>query len=455
VAIMAVLEVLNASISDVLIRFVGAHRAKSELQEVRRIASTTFWFTLLLGMVITAGFLLSIRGLALLFATPAMRRLAVPIITIMGASLLFQFSSTVLWAYLAAIEDFHLGAAVDCLYQIVRVGATVVIAERGGSVMLIAAVFPATALLRLIALQVAAHYSTIPFFPHLRDVHFPLLRKMGSFSGLAFIEDNVRKVFAQSDMFVGARFLPVADVALLSVARRFPNGISSLPAQALLVAYPRLISAHEQGEVGSLRTFTAVSARNILALLIPVAAAIWIWVDVLLRTWVGPEVLEAAPILRVLLLYGVFRALYESPLTLAYGVANVRIGAATAIGMLVAAVSIGAFVTWHTGLVGLAVTYAAVQFAGTTVLLIQAFRATSTTLGSWLRRVVVPLILPSASCILWLALCRRILPQTFLSLSLCSLAGFALFATLFVATITGHRRRPLHSDLRLLLVGSE
>lgn len=454
-AFLAALELLNITVGDVLIRFVGAHRAKADLDHVRRLAATSFWTMTGFGAVVTAAVVIGARGLTVFVATPQMRALAVPLFVIMGCSVVFHFASAVLSAYLWAVEDFHLSAAVDSGYQLVRAIAIIAIAYLSGSILWVAVVFPIAAALRMSALLVAAARSSVPFLPRPRLVDFELLEEMRTFSLLTFLEDNARRLFLQSDMFVAGRFLPLVDVALLSVARRFPNGVSALPSQALLVAYPKVIAAHHSGEERPLRAFTIIAARNILAMLIPVIIALWVWAEVLLRVWIGPNVVAAAPLLRILLICALFRALYESPLTVAYGTNRIAIGARIAVVMLIAFLIGGVVAAWNFGTEALVIVYSAVQAIGVVVLQFHVFRVTSTSSAQWLKQAILPLVLPTVLAGAFLAYCGRAMPQTFISMLLSSLAGWIIFAGSFVTMVNGFRVRPLKTQLRLLLEGSE
>ncbi len=454
-ATAAALEALDSALSETLLRYLSEHRAHQQLQAAPRLASTMFWFMLIVGAVLTGLFLVCARWVVPHLATPAMAAMAMPAIMIMSAATVFQFGSAGLRAYLIAFEDFRLAAAVESGYLLLTLGATLVVAYRGGSLTQVAAVWPAVALVRLGSYLAVMRSASIPFVPRPAMCDFRLLRRMRTFSLLAFVEDGARRLYLQTDMFIAARALPVVDVATLSLARRLPNAFSNLPSYALQVAYPRLVAAHVRGEGQNTRKFVAISGRNILALFLPLVVVLWVWAEVLLRTWIGPEAIPAVPILRWLLVCGILRAVYDGALTMAYGAADLKLSTGVVLAMLFAVIVIGTLATRRAELFGLAATLVGVQLLGTVGLVYRVMRVTRMSGWYWLRHAIVPLLPPLLLSGGWLVISKRFLPPTFAAMALSSLVAWVLFAATFVVMATGFRWSPWRVRFRVLLVGHE
>ncbi|OFW13850.1 MAG: hypothetical protein A3H27_10285 [Acidobacteria bacterium RIFCSPLOWO2_02_FULL_59_13] len=327
----------------------------------------------------------------------------------------------------------------------------VVLLYAGFGLLPIAALFPATALLGLIGLLAMARRASVPFRPRLAEVNWASLKQVWGFASLTFVEDTLTLWFLQVNSFLAAKLLPLPDLAILAVARRFPQALTDLSVQTLVVAYPMVASAAARKDQPALERFLMIATRNILALMLPIAAALFVWAEVILRLWIGGDVLAGVPVFKALLFFAVFAGLQDVPLNLLYGVGKIRFSAALSGVLLAAAIGVGAWACAHYGLIGLAVSYAAIQMAGTVLLYAYSLRFVQIPFRHWLRKAVAPNLWPALATILWFWISSRAVAHNLVGLTISTAIGFVLFFTLFAGLVGGSQKQPWKTRVRRLL----
>ncbi|MBI4441746.1 MAG: hypothetical protein HY649_00065 [Acidobacteria bacterium] len=451
-ASVAVAEALDLGLFTALIRFVSDLAAREKNAELRALVSSAFYLLAGLGAVGT----ITIAAMSLFLAryfqvqgTPEAPGHLV--LTVIGLSLAFSLPSAALRGLLMGCQDFLLVNALGIALQLIRAATMVVLLYAGFGLLPIAALFPATALLELIGLLAMARRASVPFQPSLAEVHWASLKLIWGFASLTFVEDTLTRWFFQVNSFLAAKLLPLPDLAILAVARRFPQALTDLSLQPLYVTYPMVSSASARNDQAALERFMMIATRNILALMLPIAAALFVWAEVILRLWIGENVLAGVPVFKALLFFAVFAGLQDVPLNLLYGVGKIRFSAALSGVLLVAAIGVGAWACVHYGLFGLAVSYAAIQMAGTVLLCAYSLRFVQIPFRHWLRKAVAPNLWPALLTILWFWISSRIVAHNLVGMTIATVIGFALFFTLFAGLAGGLHKQPWKTRVRRLL----
>lgn len=452
-ATVAVWEALDVGLSSALIRFVSDLSARGLHAEARRLGSTVFYLLLgmgLLGTGLLAGLSPLLAGFFHLRGTNTGTTSFV--IGLIGLSAAFQLPSAGLRGYLVGCQNFHLISAVDMASQLLRAIGIVLFLQLGWGLTELAGVFPATALFRLAGLLWIARRTQPSFWPHWTEVNLGSLRKVLSFSSLSFLEDTATQWFFQLDTFLAARLLSLPQLAILAVARRFPMALQQLSHQALMVATPMISADQARGKQRTLKKYVLLSTRNLLALVLPSAAALFVWAEVILRLWVGEEVLAGARVFRIFLIFAIFAGLQEVPLALVYGVGQLQFSAGLSVLMLAAGAGLGAWACSRSGLEGLAVAYAAIQMVATLLLYWQALRLAELDLRQWFKKAVAPVILAALPTVGWFFISYSLVLHTLGAMVISVLVGFVLFLGLAARLITGSPRQTWQTRIRRLLL---
>ena len=437
-ASVAVMEALDLGLFTALIRFVSDLAAREKNAELRALVSSAFYLLAGLGALGTITIVALSSFLASYFqvqGTPdAPGHL---VLTLIGLSLAFSLPSAALRGLLMGCQDFHLVNALAIALQLARAATMVVLLYAGFGLLPIAALFPAAAFLELIGLLAMVRRASVPFRPRLAEVNWASLKQIWGFASLTFVEGILTRWFFQVNSFLAAKLLPLPQLAILAVARRFPQALTELSIQTLAVTYPMVSSAAARNDQAALERFLIIATRNILALTLPIAAALFVWAEGILRFWVGSEVLAGTPVFRILLVFAVFAALQEVPLTLLYGVGKIRFSAALSLIMLLAGVGAGGWVCARYGLAGLAITFAGIQAVATLLLLDHALQVAEIPWRQCFKKAVAPTLLAALPMILWFGLWYQFLSHSLAGMAVSVVIGALLFCGLFVRLVVG------------------
>ena len=454
--VCAVLETLDLGTFNSLVRFVSDLAARAEFQKLNCLVSTVFYLMLGVGLLETVVLAVLSPFIERYFQLHA--TISEPgwlVLTIVGSSAAFQLPATALRGHLEGCQDFHLANAVEISSQMLRALAILLLLHAGFGLVAISAVFPLTALVRLAGLVAAARWATIPLTPRLSHANLVSLRQIRSFASLSFVEDTATRWYGQADVLLAAKLLPLPELAILSIARRIPWAVIQFARQPTWVAYPMVSAASARNDHSALRKFLVVSTRNLLAVVLPLASAIFIWGEEILRLWVGMEAIPGATVFRILLLFAVFASLQEAPLTLLYGLGQINLSAGLSIGMLTAAIGIGAWACSRNGLSGLAAAFAAIQILGTSLLCWKALKVAGLPVRVWLSRAVVPAVVATLPAAAWFLISYQLLPRNIIGLVISTLVGMSLFFGLFVGLVTGWTSQAWRSRFKRLLLEIE
>jgi O-antigen/teichoic acid export membrane protein len=291
-------------------------------------------------------------------------------------------------------------------------------------------------LLRFLALLVGVNNSSIPIVPRLSSVNIRSLREIFGFASLSFIGDVASRYYFLADSILAARFLPLSDLAILSVCRRLPSGLTSLAHQPLWVAYPIVSSAWSRGDRKALQRYMSVSTRTLLVTVVPLSAAMFIWAEPILRYWIGPSILTGIPVFRALVVFGLFASFGEGALTLLYGVGRIGFSTALILVLLATLAMLGCWVVPHWGLLGLAALFASLYGIGVVLLYAKALRVAGLRLEHWLLKDVLPVLMPAAIAAVWFRIGYVILGPTLTGLVLSIITGFLIYAACLLAATT-------------------
>ncbi|MBI4463146.1 MAG: oligosaccharide flippase family protein, partial [Acidobacteria bacterium] len=263
-------------------RFVSDLAARGQHAELRRLVSSAFYLQAGLGVLGAIALLLLSSFLARFFHVEGTAAASGRVVLIwLGLSLVFQLPGNTLRAFLEGCQDFHLANAVDVLVQLLRASFIIVLLWKGFGLGTIAVVFPAAALAQLVAMLFSLRWATLRFWPNPADVDLNSLRSVSRFAGLTFVSENAGWYFSQLDIFLAARLLPLPNLAILAVARRFPWALTQLCLQPLHAAYPLLPAAEARGERSLTQKFFYLATRNLLALALPIAVALFAWSELI------------------------------------------------------------------------------------------------------------------------------------------------------------------------------
>lgn len=457
IAAEALLETVDFGIMTAMIRFVSIKQATGQLLELRELVSTLFFVAAGMGAAsaaLLAGGSSWIVSLSAVHGSGLSAKTVALVIAVIGVSCLVELPGTVLRGFLQGLQDFHLSNAVEASAVLMRAAWMLAAMHEGYGLVGIALAFPAAALYRLGAMLLVARRAEVPFTPQWSLCRRARLAELKEFAAWTFADENVRLWFAQADVFIATRVLPIAEVGLLSIGRRIPGFIQRCTNQTAVVGFPIVSGAAARGveAQGALQRFAIVTARNTFAFFVPVGAVLMVWAPDLLRLWIGPAAVPAAPVLRIFILFALLAGLTDHVTNLLYATDQPRSAAVIAAGQLVGGVPLAFWAARHFGIAGIAAAFVVVELLAAVFLFRMALRKIELSVGRFLRAALLPVLLaalPSATAVPFTYL---VLPHNPLGLLTSSACALILFLFFFGLVVTGWESQPIRSRLRHLLV---
>ena len=450
----AALEAIDLGMASSLTRYVSVYSAQGRTEELRGLVSSAFF--LLLGIGITG-------TVVLVACSPLVARSfhlrtdvsgdAPLVIALIGLSVSVQLPSAALAAHLMGCQDFVYRNATEIFAHLVRFALTIILITTAHGLIVIALVYPFVSLLRFLGLLVAVSRCSSPIVPQLSSIDIRRLHEISRFASLSFIEDTATRYYFLADSLLAARFLALSDLAVLTVCRRLPTGLTNLAQQPLWVAYPLVSSAWSRGDQKALQKYVLVTTRILLACVIPPSAAMFIWAEPILRYWIGPSILTEIPVFRAVVVFGLFASIESGPLTLLYGVGRIGFSTALILILLAALAVAGRWVIPQWGLFGLAALFAGLYGVGGCLLFARAIRLADLRLNHWFIKGVLPALIPSAIAAGWFCIGYMLLGPSLIGLITSVITYVIILYYYIVVTTRAGGTRSLRHRIKYLFMG--
>jgi O-antigen/teichoic acid export membrane protein len=451
-SLYALLGWLDLGLLVGLIRFVTAARERGEDAAIQGTVSTAFYGLGALGLLVSGLLWVCAGPLARMFDLPAdASSLTAQALRIGSVGLALDLGSFVLTSYLQAHHEFHLPNITETAVRLLRAGAMALLVWQGYGLVAIAAVFPLAAAARLAGNLVMSRLSSHPFLPRLGEIRFRLLRGLGRFSLLTFLDDNVNLAFLQADVLLGARVLALPQLALVGAVRPLSGLLPQISRQALTVALPMVVAAEVREQHEARDRFLTITTRNWLLVSGVIAAGVWIWARPLLGLWLGAEMSAAAEVLRILLLAALAASFVYIPSTLLYGMGRVGYCAIVTLSTTALGVGLAAWGGSRFGPVGLAWGLVAAQTLTVLLLYGGAHYWSGIRSATVFRRAVLPTApaIAAAIAISWLMF--RTVPHTWAGMAVAGILAAAAAFGLFLAQMK-RRERSWRATVRSLIM---
>jgi O-antigen/teichoic acid export membrane protein len=217
-----------------------------------------------------------------------------------GAALALGFPFGVFGAALSGLQRYDVANGLGIGVAVLRALLFVLVLRLGGGLVALAWVSLGTSLLGhvLTWLAVRRLLPKVAWAP--RFVEGRALRRVGSYSGIAFVGAIASSLAFQTDSLVITGFLGAALVTPFALGAGLVENVRSLVHSATWVLSPTASEMETLGETDSLHAMLIVGAKYSVLLSWPVLFALLVFGEGLMRTWVGPAYASTAPLLAVL-----------------------------------------------------------------------------------------------------------------------------------------------------------
>jgi O-antigen/teichoic acid export membrane protein len=442
-------SLLNLGYGGALVKFVARYRAHRNAQALNEIASTVFFVFALAGCVAYGvGALIAFNLDTLFRLTPEEAETGKRVLLIISVYVALNFPFSVFGGVVTGFQRQHVNGVVAIVSSVLVAAVNVAVLLAGFG--LVSLVLATTVVRVLIYFVYAAN--AYRCFPSLRLspalFRWNRLKEVTGFSMYLSVIDWSYKLNYQVDQIVVGAFLGVAPVAVWSVADRIIAATQNLTNQLNGVLFPVVVDCDAAERKERLHQILLEGTRLSLATVLPVATALVVLADPLVRAWVGtakPELLDSVPVLQILAVVVAIRVGNGTAATVLKGAGQHRMLAGVNLATAMANIALSILLVRVWGLTGVAVgTLVPIAFAAFVIVQPAACRRVGLPLRTALMRSVVPALWPAVVTGAALTLTRGLSSVTLPAVLAQSVFGGVLYFALFFLAI-GSRDRALYA----------
>jgi O-antigen/teichoic acid export membrane protein len=292
---------VDQGIRPSLVRYVSAQRAAGDNEGLSRTLSSAIALYSVVGVLVVLATLVVSANFSLWFnITPDQVSAARTTVLLAGLSLALGFPFGVFGATLSGLQRYDIANWLGIVVGIVRALLFVWVLRAGGGIV-------GLAWTSLIA-NLLGHGLSFLFarrmLPGVRlaieRVDRASLRKIGSYSSIAFVGALANSITFQTDALVITGFLGAALVTPFALASGLVDQARSLVYSATFVLAPTASEMETLGEQEKLRHMMTAGSKYSVLVSWPVMAGLVIFGPNLLTTWVGSQYASAATLLTIL-----------------------------------------------------------------------------------------------------------------------------------------------------------
>jgi O-antigen/teichoic acid export membrane protein len=294
---------LDLGVTTAITRYIALYESQKDFKSQNETISTA------LGMFCGLGGLIIL--LSLFLAGPLSNFFNVPaadvndfsrLIWLLGVSAAISLPGNVCNAALRAQERFVPANGVIIAMTLLRTGLVIFLLSRNLGLLGVAYATLATSVAALIS-NFWLCYAILPHFkPRIMDTRWSMLRILLSYGLTTTVIALADILRFKLDSIVIGKWVSLSGVGVFSIAALITQYMTTLVINAVNVTSPRLVALHAQGEGEPLRQLF-LKALSISAFLgVGMGTVIAILGRRFIILWVGPDFLEAVPVLWTLLL---------------------------------------------------------------------------------------------------------------------------------------------------------
>lgn len=413
-AVMSYGTLLDLGVTGAVIRFVAELHEREDLDELRSVVVTAMTIAMALFAVTLCCGLVLAWFAPDLFQVPADQRETTRTLMVVAAAAQgLAFPSGVLFAVLQGMQRFDISNALNIIATLLQAALVIVGLLAGlGVVWVVATAIPTSLLV-----QVPAVLAVRRAAPDMRlSAGRPrprLARQMLSFSWAVLVAQGAEQVKTRTDEIVIGAMLPVANVAPYSLARRGTEAPVLLTYQFAKVLMPLSAQLGARNEHERLRAVFVTGTRVTLAAFLTFSAGIVVLAGPFLAAWVGSDYAGAADIMVILALAAAIGMLTWTGDSVMQGISRHRplalfavIGALLNLGLSIALIG-------PLGIEGVALGTLIASVVETAFLATPyAMRVLGVGLGTLVRGVLVPVLIPAIPAIAVAAALREVFDPT-------------------------------------------
>jgi O-antigen/teichoic acid export membrane protein len=437
--------------TNALVKFMAQYRAKNDARAINEIGSTVFFTFSVVGLIVYAALTALAFNLEHLFhLTPAQAGVGQWILMIIGLHVMVNFPFGVYGAVTSGFQRYDINNMVAVVTSVAAAAVNVAVVLAGYDIVYLVA---ATTAVRMSA-YLMYRYNAHKVFPelHIRPSLFRMsrLKEVMGFSAYMSVIDWANRLNYQIDEVVIGAFLGPVAVAVWAPAERIVSGVQRLTNQVNGVLFPLIVDSDTINQQQRLRQILLEGTRLSLAMVVPIAAAIFVLADPLITAWLGSgaeAVSGAVPVLQILSIAVAIRVGDATSTTLLKGSGSHRLVAGVNLAAGLVNVALSALLIGRFGLIGVAYgTLIPIGFAAVFILFPAACRRVGVPVMQAFMHAVVPAVWPAVIAGIFLFFIRGNVPSTLLGVLLESAAAGIVYLVLFIGVAISSRDRVFYFE---------
>jgi O-antigen/teichoic acid export membrane protein len=437
---------LDLGYSGALVKYVAHYRARRDVRGLNEILSSAFGVFAALGTVayIAAVIVAALLG-HLFHLTPSEVHTGRLVLLIISLNAAAGIAFSVFGAVINGYQRYYVNGAASIASSIAVGIANVVVLSLGFGLVPLVATTTVVRLLTFWLYRANAHR----VFPGLRLrvglMRWSRVREMTSFSVYYLLIDwGLRLNYAFDALVIGA-FLGPASVTVWTVAQRLSELAQRLANQLNEVLFPTIVDHDTAARTDELRSVFVIGTRLSLAAVLPMAGALMMLADPLVRAWVGAELTGAVRVLQILALVVIVRVGSATALIVLKGAGQHRFVAGVTIVTAFANLALSVALIHPYGLPGVAVGTLIPVTAGAIAI---TFPAGCRRVGIPVRTAVGvgvwPALWPAFVMFGYLAATRHLVPPSIPAVMLQGAISATAYAVIFVGLGVSAAERSLY-----------
>jgi O-antigen/teichoic acid export membrane protein len=428
-------SVLDLGFGGSIVKFIAYYRAKRDLRGLNEIASTLFVIFSVVGVIAYAVFLLVAFNIGRFFnLTPDQVSTGRSLMLIIGVYVSIGFPFSIFGGIINGFQRYDLNNLVGVCSSLIVAAVNVAMLLAGYSLVQLVLVTTSIRVATYAAYRLNAYhvFPSLSLSPTL--FLWSRVRELTSFSVYVAIIDWSNKLNYSIDAVIIGAYLGPAAVALWTVPQRLAEMLQRLTNQFNGVIFPVIVDSDAGQKSERLRTIFIQGTRLSLVTVVPLAGALFLLADPLIRSWVGPRFIDSIVVAQILICVVAIRVGNATATTVLKGAGQHRLLAFTNAGAALVNVALSLLWIRRFGLVGQAFgTLIPVAFASVVVLWPAACRRVGIGFGAAFRQAVWPTLWPIAAMALLVVPLRHALPARLFSVAIAGAAGAIAYAVVFLA----------------------
>jgi len=429
-----------------LVKFAAQYRARRDARALNEIASSLFCIFTAVGVVsylIVVGIAFNLEHLFPLTAEQAVT--GKWILLFIGVHVALNFPFSVFGGIISGFQRYDVNNTLAIVVGLVVAIVNVVMLIAGyGLVPLVAATTGVRVLAYIIYRRNA--YGVFPAL-RIRPSLFRLarLREVTGFSIYASIIDWANKLNYQMDQVVIGVFLGSGAVAVWAPAERIISGVQRLTNQLNGVLFPAIVDSDALQQRMRLQEILLQATRLSLVMVVPIAAALVMLADPLIRAWLGSQAQAVAgciPVLQILAVTVAIRVGNATGTTVLKGAGEHRLLAWANLGTGFVNALLSILLIRRFGLVGVAWgTLIPIALTASFIVHPAACRRVGLPIRRSVTEAIWPAVWPAVLVGAVLSMTRHISSGTLLAVAVQGAIGGVLYLALFFAVAISRRDR--------------